>query len=90
MDTIKKIKYIAYILFVGCIGLVYTGLHKLFVYKNSDLYINDNVNAVVGGDAYNYIINSNRAVAFFVLALICAVIGCTLLIIAELREHKQL
>lgn len=84
-----KLKYLACLFFIGCISFIGCGFHKLFAYKNSKLYPSDNVNAVVGGDAYNYIINSNRAVAFFVMALICAVVGCTLLILNELTKRNE-
>ena len=36
-------------------------------YYNSENYPSLNVNAYVGGDAYNYIINGTYATAFFVL-----------------------
>lgn len=53
------------------------GFYKMFVYDNGE-FINDAVNAYVGGDAYNYIINANYATGFFVIAgiLIIVAIGC--------------
>lgn len=44
------------------------------------------INAYVGGDAYKYIINANYATAYFVLALIFTIIGCTLLICNVLQK----
>ncbi|MEK4749898.1 MULTISPECIES: hypothetical protein [Bacillaceae] len=55
------------------------GFYKIFAYSYEE-YGDNNVNAYVGGDAYNYIINANYATAYFVLALIFTIIGCTLLI----------
>ena len=49
----------------GCITL-YKGIDKMTNYYNSE-YSSRLVNAYVGGDAYNYIINGTYATAFFVL-----------------------
>lgn len=54
---------------------LYKGFHKMLAYANSDSILDEPVNAYVGGDAYNYIINSNFTTAFFVLALIFAFAG---------------
>lgn len=64
--------------FILAFIFVCIGFYKLFVYSNSDL--GDPINAYVGGDAYNYIINSNLGIAYFVLSLIFVVLGCTFLI----------
>ncbi|WP_051524890.1 MULTISPECIES: hypothetical protein [Exiguobacterium] len=60
---------LAFIIFLGI------GFHKLTVYENpssDDEYVftdeEDSVNAYVGGDAYNYMINASQATAYFVLA----------------------
>ena len=45
----------------------YKGLDKMFRYDSGDSYPHKYVNAYVGGDAYNYIINGTYATAFFVL-----------------------
>lgn len=47
---------------------LYCGYDKMAHYHSSD-YASLNVNAYVGGDAYNYIINGTYATAFFVLAV---------------------
>lgn len=47
----------------------YKGYDKLVNYYNSEYTTAYNVNAYVGGDAYNYIINGNYATGFFVLAM---------------------
>lgn len=54
---------------------LFLGFNKLLVYNNSTYR---SVNAYVGGDAYNYIINGNYATAYFVLTgiLVMAAIGC--------------
>ncbi|WP_353892462.1 hypothetical protein PRVXH_001808 [Proteinivorax hydrogeniformans] len=49
------------------------GFYKMYVYDSGY----NAVNAYVGGDAYNYIINSNYATGYFTLAILCAVIGAT-------------
>ncbi|WP_226681955.1 hypothetical protein [Sutcliffiella horikoshii] len=63
------------------------GMHKLYVYKNEE-YGEENLNAYVGGDAYNFIINTGYATAYFVLALIFVVIACTFLICNHLKTSK--
>lgn len=63
------------------------GLYHLLVYENGD-YSWNRVNAFVGGDAYNYIINSNHATAWFVLALVFAVIAGTSTISSKLDKLR--
>ncbi len=46
--------------------MLWGGLDKAFVYDASHYHLR---NAYVGGDGYNFIINSNYTVAFFVLAV---------------------
>ena len=55
---------------------LYKGIDRLVNYVNSD-YSWRTVNAYVGGDAYNYIINGTHATAFFVLTamFVLAAIG---------------
>lgn len=55
----------------------YKGLDKMFRYDSGDSYPHKYVNAYVGGDAYNYIINGTYATAFFVLTamFVLAAIG---------------
>lgn len=64
------------------------GLYKLLVYSY-DEYGDKNINAYVGGDAYNYIINGNYAIAYFVLALIFTILGCTFFISNVLQNGEQ-
>lgn len=72
--------------FIVAFIFVCIGFYKLFVYKNSDL--GEKTNAYVGGDAYNYIINSTMGTAYFVLSLIFVVLGCTFLICNHLNCRK--
>ena len=60
---------------------LYKGIDKMINYYNSENYSSRNVNAYVGGDAYNYIINGTYATAFFVLTamFVLAAIGLMLL-----------
>lgn len=64
----KVIMYLTSMFFVG------VGFYKIFSYRPP------HTNAYVGGDAYNYIINSNYATGYFVLALLFAIIGSGILI----------
>ena len=64
----------------GCVTL-YRGIDKMTNYYNSEYYVEANVNAYVGGDAYNYIINGNYATAFFVLTAMFALAAVGFIII---------
>lgn len=50
---------IAGILLILAIACIYMAFNKMFNYKNNETYQYKSVNAYVGGDAYNYIINAN-------------------------------
>lgn len=65
---------------------IFIGFNKMLKYENDEF--GDSVNAYVAGDAYNYIINAGYATAYFVLALLFVVLGCTLLICDKLSENK--
>ncbi|WP_214894026.1 hypothetical protein [Exiguobacterium sp. H66] len=61
-------------LLLACVVFLGIGFQKLTVYENpysDDEYgladEEDAVNAYVGGDAYNYMINASQATAYFVL-----------------------
>lgn len=51
------------------------GFDKMLVYDSGEYYPFEYHNAYVGGDAYNYIINSNYATAFFVLTAALIIAG---------------
>lgn len=80
------LKKYAYIVYVISAIFMYIGFYKMFEYEND--YIT--INAYVGGDAYNYIINSNYAIGYFVLALLFGVVGSTILIINKLDEINKI
>ncbi|MFC3420062.1 hypothetical protein ACFOLA_11280 [Salinicoccus hispanicus] len=60
---LKIVRYFFLILFIAAIGM---GTYHLFVYEQSESYYGTSRNAYVGGDAYNYIINTTRATAYYV------------------------
>ena len=66
---------------------VMLGFYKILIYENGE-YISDSVNAYVGGDAYNYIINANYATAYFVLALMFSLIASTIWITRKLDRKN--
>lgn len=92
----KKIYCFAVALFlVTSIVFFYKGYDKLTNYNNPDTedYLDDSdpVNAEVGGDAYNFIINSQKATGFFVLGgvfLISAIGLVGVYQIGRLREEQ--
>ena len=60
---------IACILYCISAIMLLKGHDKMTQYYNSEKYPDRNINAYVGGDAYNYIINGNYATGFFVLSM---------------------
>lgn len=55
-------------------------------YNNGEYYPYEYHNAYVGGDAYNYIINSNYATGLFVLATMFSLIGIGFIILYYLSK----
>lgn len=72
----------------GCITL-YKGIDKMTNYYNSE-YSSRLVNAYVGGDAYNYIINGTYATAFFVLTAMFALAAVGFIIIHYLSKERSI
>lgn len=66
----------------GCFCF-YKGIDKMMNYANGDYY---KANAYVGGDAYNYIINSNYTTAYFILAATFFISALCMVIIHYLRR----
>ena len=58
----------AAVFFVLAGFFLYKGYDKMTNYNHSDSYYSENVNAYVGGDAYNLIINGTYTTSFFVLS----------------------
>lgn len=88
-DDVKNNKFsfpvfsiVTYIISTVFIGL---GFHKMFAYNNGESYPYKLVNAYVGGDAYNYIINANLATAYFILALIFVLLGSTVAVVMAIK-----
>lgn len=69
---------------------LYKGFDKMFRYDFGDSYPHKYVNAYVGGDAYNYIINGTYATAYFVLTamFVLAAIGLVIIHYLSKREVK--
>lgn len=76
-------------LICGCFTL-YKGIDKMTNYRNSEYLTSKNVNAYVGGDAYNYIINGNYATAFFVLTAMFVLAAIGLLIVHYVSREKDI
>ena len=88
--NIEILKYLAFCFFCASGYMLYKGYDKMTHYFSSDTYFSQNVNAYVGGDAYNYIINGNYATGFFVLSMGFLISGllliCTYLIVNAIPE----
>ena len=74
---------------LGCsFFTLYKGVDKMTNYYNSEKYPSLNVNAYVGGDAYNYIINGTYATAFFVLTAMFVLAAIGLMILHYISQDK--
>lgn len=94
----KFLTIVALILAIIGTGFLIKGFHVKNVYKNysSDDYYydyDDNVNAYVGGDAYNYIINGTYFAGFMALTgtmYLCATgLFCTALLLNNKRQTVE-
>jgi len=83
-NILMQLSYLVSLIFVGM------GFYKMFAYNNPETarYSDPPVNAYVGGDAYNYIINANYATAFFAVAVFFAVIGMSFLLFNLFYTHE--
>ncbi len=93
--SLKKVAIIAFVVAAIFAGI---GFFKMYAYQNPN-YVEEEtamyeaattVNAYVGGDAYNYIINAGKATANFVVSLIFVVIGFGCYIIHLLKVRNEL
>lgn len=66
---IKRLFVLSAIFYLVSGVMLYQGYDKMTNYYNSEYSTSNNVNAYVGGDAYNYIINGNYSTSFFVLSM---------------------
>lgn len=92
--SVHKVLYgIAIVLFVLATITLYAGYDKMTNYHLSkNEWVNPSVNAYVGGDAYNYIINGNYATGYFVLTVGFMITGTLLigtgLILKTMNENE--
>lgn len=73
--------FLATLFYVGAVIFVGLGFYKMFVYQKG-VFADDSINAYVGGDAFNYIINAIYAGDYFILALLCVFIGAVIQILS--------
>ena len=75
---------------LGCsFYTLYQGIDKMTNYYNSENYPSLNVNAYVGGDAYNYIINGTYATSFFVLTTMFVLAAIGLMILHYVSKERS-
>lgn len=95
MEKKERVFYDKLLTFIEAVSFLLSGVFfylvfdKLTNYKNPEYY-GEYVNAYVGGDAYNYIINGTYAITFAVLALTCIFVGCFCVLIQQLRKSKKI
>lgn len=77
---------------IGFIGFLFSlgmGFYKMFAYENDNgeySISDDSINAYVGGDAYNLIINGTYTTAYFILAGIFLMFAIGMLILDKLNQ----
>lgn len=82
-------KYFSYLLYGISVIFIGMGLHRLFVYENSDSYSGRKINTPIGEESFDYIINAGQATAFFVVATLLVIVAGTLMIIDKMNEVKN-
>lgn len=68
-STASTLKIICIIFIVIGIFMIGLGFYKMLVYENYDSYVLESINAYVGGDAYNIIINAIYFAGYSVLGI---------------------
>jgi hypothetical protein len=87
-------KTFSYLAFGLAVIFLFAGFYKMYAYENPDSeseYLSDTedyVNAYVGGDAYNYIINAGKATANFTAAILFVIVGFGILVLEVLYGKK--
>lgn len=79
----------AIISFCCAIFSLFKGFDKMLNYSSGETYPYKSINAYVGGDAYNYIINGTHTTALFILGLIFVILGMGFLIMHFLIENGK-
>lgn len=88
-----KLKAIGILSYLLSLWFIFKGFDKMYNYYNpsaNEMLSNHAVNAYVGGDAYNYIINAGYATAYFVLALLFVVVGSTCFICKAINNRNRM
>lgn len=86
---IKQSKYwgiVGWAFIIASIWFGWCAYDKMFNYYNPEYALSLARNSYVGGDAYNYIINSNYTTAMCVLCIGCILIGIICIAIEQLRN----
>lgn len=80
--------FFGWVFYVGALACIGYGLSKIFKYKNFGENLSSlNVNAYVGGDAYNYIINGTYSTTYCVIGAVFAIIGSTCFIVNAINKR---
>ncbi|MFC3804020.1 hypothetical protein [Cohnella sp. GCM10012308] len=83
----------AFIMFGTSGILIYLGVDRFKNYYMSENYSSLNKYAYVGGDAYNYIINTNLMNGYFILAAAAFIAGTLLLgigfVVHAIYKHQE-
>lgn len=77
-DFVKSLKTTSVVCLIAALVVLGMGIYKVTVYENPDSIFSSSVNAYVGGDAYNYIINGTYFSGYMALGgalLVCSTVA---------------
>lgn len=77
---------LGFVFFIASGWFGYCAYDKMFNYYNPEYATHLAKNVYVGGDAYNYIINSNYTTAMSVLCIGCIIIGVMCMAVQQFRD----
>ena len=91
-EAASKLRTVKVFFIIVGIILIGIGFYKHLAYENSEYSYRDEVNAYVGGDAYNYIINGTYFTAYSVLGvgsfIIATITGVGAMFMSVEQEQK--
>lgn len=79
---------------IGAAISLFMGFNKMYLYKNYDpsefpMLARDNINAHVGGDAWNLVINGTHSTAYFILFGALLLAGFMVEIVITIKEAQK-
>lgn len=85
--TTDLLSFTVVVSYAVSVTFILMSMYKLFFYDSQSY---STINAYVGGDAYNYIINGAVGTAYAVLALVFALFGSVAVIVRKMNGERRL